>query len=243
MRAAAEEEARGERRPLRRATCTRRGDGLAAGHCAYGPCARTSGFYYSLFYQSGRGAAPMTAPAAGRVMLLLMRDGCASDMLPTIFCGALDGAAAIRHDVGGVCACAIARVHFIRRAPPYLRRQRYARRALAHIRLCAPRGPTRGAPARAKTPGRVPARKRSASPHIAAPSHAQVIQSPMASVILHLLPLFDGLLVLFMARNCLDVFRSQNKVSSCSFLKAHRTPTTCSADSVDPPSGVCRCFL
>ena len=80
------------------------------------------------------------------------------------------------------------------------------------------------------------------SPHIAAPSHAQVIQSPMASVILHLLPLFDGLLVLFMARNCLDVFRSQNKVPSCS-LRAPCTPTTCSADSVDPPSDVCRCCL
>ena len=83
---------------------------------------------------------------------------------------------------------------------------------------------------------------RPASPHIAAPSHAQVIQSPMASVILHLLPLFDGLLVLFMARNCLDVFRSQNKVL-CRSLRADYAPTTCPADSVDPPPGVCRCFL
>ena len=38
-----------------------------------------------------------------------------------------------------------------------------------------------------------------------------VIQSPMATQILHLLPRFRGLLVVFLARTCLDVFRSQNK--------------------------------
>lgn len=39
-----------------------------------------------------------------------------------------------------------------------------------------------------------------------------VIQAPMATQVLHMLPLFPGLLVVFMARNCLDVFISQNKV-------------------------------
>eukprot|EP00965_Chrysotila_dentata_P221170 6192231-Pleurochrysis_carterae.AAC.2 len=39
-----------------------------------------------------------------------------------------------------------------------------------------------------------------------------VIQSPMATQILHLLPTWPGLLVMFLARNCLDVFRSQNKI-------------------------------
>ena len=39
-----------------------------------------------------------------------------------------------------------------------------------------------------------------------------VIQSPMATSILHELPIFPGIAVLFIARNCLDVFRSQNRV-------------------------------
>ncbi len=39
-----------------------------------------------------------------------------------------------------------------------------------------------------------------------------VIQSPMATQVLHLLPFFPGLLIVFIARNCLDVFMSQNKV-------------------------------
>ena len=39
-----------------------------------------------------------------------------------------------------------------------------------------------------------------------------VIQSPMATSILHQLPIFPGLAVVFLARNCLDVFRSQNRV-------------------------------
>ena len=40
-----------------------------------------------------------------------------------------------------------------------------------------------------------------------------VFQSPMATPILHELPRFSGLLVVFIARNCIDVFRSQNKVN------------------------------
>ena len=43
-------------------------------------------------------------------------------------------------------------------------------------------------------------------------STGAVVQSPMATSVLHKLPAFPGLLVLFLARNCLDVFRSQNKV-------------------------------
>ena len=39
-----------------------------------------------------------------------------------------------------------------------------------------------------------------------------MIQSPMGTKDLHLLPSWPGLLVAFMARNCLDVFLSQNKV-------------------------------
>ena len=39
-----------------------------------------------------------------------------------------------------------------------------------------------------------------------------VVQSPMGTKDLHLLPFWPGLLVAFMARNCLDVFLSQNKV-------------------------------
>ena len=39
-----------------------------------------------------------------------------------------------------------------------------------------------------------------------------VVQSPMGTKDLHLLPSWPGLLVAFMARNCLDVFLSQNKV-------------------------------
>lgn len=39
-----------------------------------------------------------------------------------------------------------------------------------------------------------------------------VIQSPMATVILHELPRFPGLLILFLARDCIDVYRSQNRV-------------------------------
>ena len=39
-----------------------------------------------------------------------------------------------------------------------------------------------------------------------------VIQSPMATSVLHELPLFPGLAIVFLARNCLDVFRSQNRV-------------------------------
>jgi len=50
-----------------------------------------------------------------------------------------------------------------------------------------------------------------------------VIQSPMATSVLHELPLFNGLAVLFLARNCLDVFRSQNRVMP------HRGGWTCVA--------------
>jgi len=39
-----------------------------------------------------------------------------------------------------------------------------------------------------------------------------VIQSPMATSILHELPLFPSLAIIFIARHCLDVFRSQNRV-------------------------------
>ena len=50
-----------------------------------------------------------------------------------------------------------------------------------------------------------------------------VIQSPMATSILHELPIFPGLAVIFLARNCLDVFRSQNRVMP------HRGGWTCVA--------------
>lgn len=36
-----------------------------------------------------------------------------------------------------------------------------------------------------------------------------VLQSPMATSILHELPLFPGLAIVFLARDCIDVFRSQ----------------------------------
>ena len=50
-----------------------------------------------------------------------------------------------------------------------------------------------------------------------------VIQSPMATSVLHELPLFPGLAIVFLARNCLDVFRSQNRVMP------HRGGWTCVA--------------
>ena len=50
-----------------------------------------------------------------------------------------------------------------------------------------------------------------------------VIQAPMATSILHELPLFPGFAVLFIARHCLDVFRSQNRVMP------HRGGWTCVA--------------
>ena len=45
----------------------------------------------------------------------------------------------------------------------------------------------------------------------------------MATPILHKLPVFSGLAVLFLARHCLDVFRSQNRVMP------HRGGWTCTA--------------
>ena len=66
MRAATEEEARGERRLLRRAPCTRPGGGLDAGHCAYRPCARTYAherfIIRSVARRHCRGAAPTAPP-------------------------------------------------------------------------------------------------------------------------------------------------------------------------------------
>jgi len=50
-----------------------------------------------------------------------------------------------------------------------------------------------------------------------------VIQSPMATSLLHELPIFPGLAIVFLARNCLDVFRSQNRVMP------HRGGWTCVA--------------
>jgi len=48
--------------------------------------------------------------------------------------------------------------------------------------------------------------------YLRAKGERAVIQSPMGTKDLHLLPAWPGLLVAFMARSCLDVFRSQNKV-------------------------------
>ena len=45
----------------------------------------------------------------------------------------------------------------------------------------------------------------------------------MATSVLHELPLFPGLAIVFLARNCLDVFRSQNRVMP------HRGGWTCVA--------------
>lgn len=50
-----------------------------------------------------------------------------------------------------------------------------------------------------------------------------VIQAPMATSILHKLPIFPGLAILFIARHCFDVFRSQNRVMP------HRGGWTCVA--------------
>lgn len=50
-----------------------------------------------------------------------------------------------------------------------------------------------------------------------------VIQAPMATSVLHELPIFPGLAIVFIARHCLDVFRSQNRVMP------HRGGWTCVA--------------
>jgi hypothetical protein len=44
-----------------------------------------------------------------------------------------------------------------------------------------------------------------------------VVQSPMGTKDLHLLPVWPGLLVAFMARNCIDVFRCAGKEGSLAF--------------------------
>jgi hypothetical protein len=54
-------------------------------------------------------------------------------------------------------------------------------------------------------------------------SRGSIIQAPMATSVLHELPLFPGLVILFIARHCLDVFRSQNRVMP------HRGGWTCVA--------------
>ena len=54
-------------------------------------------------------------------------------------------------------------------------------------------------------------------------SRGSIIQAPMATSVLHELPLFPGLAILFIARHCLDVFRSQNRVMP------HRGGWTCVA--------------